>query len=166
MNSKCKGPEVETCLANGKVAWRQVAEWDWGGKQRGCGCGGGRGLGVTWDIKGHGEVFESYSDGDSVLPQWLEAEAESNPRVGGWKGKKSRNISRAARGPSLNGGPVGWPWLPQEPSDLHPPPPLSSAQELEAAAGDLRRKLTVLGVSEHPEELGLVSGNKSRYIGS
>lgn len=56
----------------------------------------GEGAGVMQDLRGHGEVFELNSDGGSVLPQWLEAEIESNPRVGGWKGKKSRNISRAA----------------------------------------------------------------------
>lgn len=101
MNSKCKDPEVEICLANGSVTWRQVAEWGW----RADVFGSRGGLGSTHqDLKGHDEVFESYSDGGWVLLQWLEAEAESNPRVGGWKSKKSRNTSQATRGPSLNGG--------------------------------------------------------------
>lgn len=49
-----------------------------------------------------------------------------------------------------------------DPQSSTHPPPLNSAQELEAAAGGLRRRLTALGTSTHPVGLGLVSGNKSR----
>lgn len=60
------------------------------------------------------------------------------------------------RGKVLGGGHVSL----TNPQTLYSIP----ASELEVAAGDLRRKLAVLGVLKHPEELGLVSGNKSRYI--
>lgn len=86
-----------------------------------------------------GEDFESDSDSGSVLPLWILALGQSSPGGGGWMGKKSGNISPAARGPSLKVGKAGrgwWPQLPCEASDLCPPPLLEPVGELEAAAGD------------------------------
>lgn len=115
-----------------------------------------------WISKATVRTFESFSVSGSVLPLWILAFRQSSPRKGGWMGEKSENTSQAVRGPSLKTGKAGrgwWPQLPCEPSDLCPPALFRPAQEVEAAAGDPAHMLSVL---KHPEELGLVSGNKSQ----
>lgn len=151
VNFKCKGPEVQISLANGKAAWKPVAAWDWGGEQRGDVVSKGAGGQVILDLEGHGEHSESLSDSSSVMLPWIPALARSSPGGGRWMGKKSGNNAQVAREPSLKAGEGGecgerglatastWTLAPL------PAPLLDPAQELEAVARDQRGKLTMLG---------------------
>lgn len=103
VNFKCKGPEVETSLANGKAARKPVAERDWtgldgtGDENRGGVVGKGAGNQVVLDLEGHGEHSESLSDSSSVLPPRILALARSSPGGGRWMGKKSRKFPSGQR---------------------------------------------------------------------
>lgn len=139
MNFKCTGPEAEAGLANGKAARRPVAKCNWGGEQKGCGRQRSRGLGHAGSPGPSWVRILNLILTAAVLPLWILALGQSSPGGGGRMGKKSGNISPAARGPSLKVGKAGrgwWPQLPCEASDLCPPPLLEPVGELEAAAGD------------------------------
>lgn len=95
----------------------------------------------------------------------LEAEVESSGRR--WvEGERHTSLpsSRRTMLEEGSGGSRGRPGHPCGPSDLCPPPLLARATPgAGSSCWSLRRKLPGLGVLKHPEELGLASGNKSRY---
>lgn len=80
------------------------------------------------------------------------------------EGHKDQTASHQAEAPSLKAGKArGQPGCQSRPSTPASPSTSLSQPRSGSSCCSLKRKLTVPGVLKHPEESGLVSGNKSRY---